>query len=55
MDRFREFLEVNAKPGCAVVSYHFDIPGWGRRLTTEMDGLRLYEVPAEEEQAKGAK
>ena len=27
------------------MSYYFAIPGWGRRLTSEVDGLKLYEVP----------
>ena len=52
MEQYGEFLERHAKPGAAVASFYFAIPGWRGRLTSEALGWFLYEVPRTAEREK---
>mmetsp|Transcript_113692 Transcript_113692/g.294440 ORF Transcript_113692/g.294440 Transcript_113692/m.294440 type:complete len:300 (-) Transcript_113692:85-984(-) len=44
MERAAAKCEAELPPTAAVVSHHFDVPGWERLLVQDVEGLKLYDL-----------
>lgn len=53
MERAAAKCEAELPPTAAVVSHHFDIPGWERLLVQDIEGLKLYDLSRRSSSAAG--
>jgi len=44
MERAAAKCEAELPPHAAVISHHFDVPGWERLLVQDVEGLKLYDL-----------